>query len=86
MDKVGMTTDRERRIWLRANMETRPMVPHSHADYLLKLHHLYFSDDSRNLIEIVHEKYRDDVDLFGYKFPTNETLAPWSKRIRSGAE
>lgn len=74
---LGMTSEREKRLWQRANAETRPMVPHSHPDHLLKLHHLYFSDSGRDLVAIVRDKYKEDVELFGYAFPSNRTLTPW---------
>jgi len=84
MRKLGMTSERERRAWQRASAETRPMVPHSHPDYVLKLHHLYYSDDERDLVAIVRAKYEDDVLLFGYEFPSNASLAPWSGMMMAG--
>jgi len=78
--KLGMTSERERRVWQRASAETRPLVPHSHPDQLLKLHHLYYSDDARDLIAIVRAKYSEDVALFGYEFPSNATFHPWSSK------
>ena len=74
---LHMDSERDRRVWQRVNSETRPLVPHEHPDHLLKLHHLYFSDDRHDLIEIVRQKYRDDITLFEYNFPRNQTLAPW---------
>ena len=80
MTRLGMTSEREARIWQRANAETRPLLAHGHADSLLKLHHLYYSDDQRDLVAIVADKYKDDVELFGYTFPTNQILAPWGSK------
>ena len=77
MAATGMSTEGEKRMWQRANGETRPLVSHDHPDYLLKLHHLYYSDDEHDLVAIVREKYRDDVETFGYMFPSNVSLAPW---------
>ena len=74
---LHMDSERDRRVWQRVNSETRPLVPHEHPDHLLKLHHLYFSDDRHDPIEIVRQKYRDDITLFEYTFPRNQTLAPW---------
>ena len=73
--------ERERRVWQRANADTRPIVPYDNPDRLLKLHHLYYSDDSRDLVEIVRRKYSEDVELFGYRFPENATLAPWGHAV-----
>ena len=79
MERLGMQSDREKRVWQRANAETRPLMPPDSPDQLLKLHHLYFSDDERDLVQVVREKYREDIDLFGYSFPTNDSFAPWER-------
>ena len=81
MNRLGMSSEHHRRIWQRANAETRPLVPHSHPDYLLKLNHLYYSDDTHDLVSIVRGKYKDDIEAFNYEFPVNETLAPWGGRV-----
>lgn len=77
MEILGMRSERERRAWQKANAETRPLVPRSSPDSLLKLHHLYYSDDERDLVALISEKYREDIELFGYTFPGNISLAPW---------
>ena len=79
MTELGMSSESDQRAWRRANAETRPLVPHEHPDYLLKLHHLYYSDDEHDLVEIVRAKYKDDVEAFGYTFPINVSLAPWER-------
>lgn len=69
--------ERWRKAWLRANYDTQPTLHAAHPDRLLKLHHLYFSDDRHDLVEIVRAYYREDIERFGYEFPRNTTLMPW---------
>ena len=84
MQALGMSSERERRVWQRANAETRPLTPNDHPDHLLKLHHLYYSDDERDLVRIVGEKYREDIGLFAYEFPRNNSYAPWENAGAGG--
>ena len=44
-----------------------------HADRLLRLRTLYMSDDARDLVAIVGERYKEDVARFGYVFPANSS-------------
>lgn len=37
MARMGLTSEREKRIWQRANAETKPVVPTDSPDYFLKL-------------------------------------------------
>ena len=67
----------ERRAWRRAFAETSPLQPQAHPDRLLKLHHLYLSDDRRDLVGMAGDYYREDIEHFGYSFPSNDTLLPW---------
>ena len=83
MTALGMG-ERERKLWDRVSADTRPMQPLNHPDRLLKLYHLYFSDDRHDLVEIVRTRYREDIDQFGYMFPRNTTLWPWGDGWRGG--
>ena len=40
---------------------------------LLRLRTLYMSDDARDLVAIVGERYKEDVARFGYVFPANSS-------------
>ena len=44
-----------------------------HADRLLRLRTLYMSDDARDLVAIVGERYKEDIARFGYVFPANSS-------------
>ena len=44
-----------------------------HADRLLRLRTLYMSDDARDLVAIVGERYKEDIARFGYVFPENSS-------------
>jgi hypothetical protein len=48
-------------------------VSHGHADRLLRLRTLYMSDDARDLVAIVGERYKEDIARFGYVFPENSS-------------
>ena len=52
---------------------SRPGVALGHADRLLRLRTLYMSDDARDLVAIVGERYKEDVARFGYVFPENSS-------------
>ena len=43
----------------------------AHVD--LRLRTLYMSDDARDLVAIVGERYKEDVGRFGYVFPANSS-------------
>ena len=40
---------------------------------LLRLRTLYMSDDARDLVAIVGERYKEDIARFGYVFPENSS-------------
>ena len=48
-------------------------------DRLLRTLHFYFGDDEHDLVAMVAEKYRDDIEMFGYAFPANRTIVPWGE-------
>ena len=52
---------------------SRPGVALGHADRLLRLRTLYMSDDARDLVAIVGERYKEDIARFGYVFPANSS-------------
>ena len=52
---------------------SRPGVALGHADRLLRLRTLYMSDDARDLVAIVGERYKEDIARFGYVFPENSS-------------
>ena len=52
---------------------SRPGVALGHADRLLRLRTLYMSDDARDLVAIVGERYKEDAARFGYVFPENSS-------------
>ena len=58
---------------LAAGTASRPGVALGHADRLLRLRTLYMSDDARDLVAIVGERYKEDIARFGYVFPENSS-------------
>ena len=54
---------------------SRPGVALGHADRLLRLRTLYMSDDARDLVAIVGERYKEDIARFGYAFPANSSAS-----------
>eukprot|EP00965_Chrysotila_dentata_P234277 6200076-Pleurochrysis_carterae.AAC.12 len=56
------------------------------ADRTLRVLHYYLSDDKHDLVELVRQKYRDDIRLFNYEFPMNRSFAPWTRSLGPGGK
>jgi hypothetical protein len=70
--------------WDLASTATRHVLPRKHPDRLLKLYHLYRSDEEHDLVGMVRRFYRQDVELFGYEFPArNASLLPWAREVEA---
>ena len=52
----------------------RPADPIDGIDRQLRLLHYYLTDDAYDLVEVARRTYKEDIELFGYTFPSNESL------------
>ena len=74
MDAIGLK-ERDRKLFEHLHRKTRP--PEAPVDREMKLIHYYFEDDQHDLVELVRQRYREDIEFGGYSFPNNRTLTPW---------
>lgn len=74
MDAIGLK-ERDRTQFEHFHRKTRP--PEAPVDRQMKLVHYYFEDDQHDLVELVRQRYREDIEFGGYDFPNNRTLTPW---------
>ena len=42
--------------------------------------HLYLADDKHDLVRLVSDRYRADIERFGYSFPANESITPFYRQ------
>ena len=82
MGALGMGDEMEMRLWSREFDKSRPPMAVGGPDRLLRTLHFYYGDDEHDLVQMVAEKYRDDIEMFGYAFPANRTIVPWGEQGR----
>jgi len=77
MSTLKMNSVQERMTLVGVLSRTNPAVPMGSADRLLKLMHYYLADDNYDLVGMVRDRYRDDIERFGYQFNANSTVSLW---------
>ncbi len=74
MEELGLD-ERDRKQFDHFYRKSRPSDPP--LDRQLRLMHYYYGDDDHDLVDLVRQRYREDIEFGNYEFPHNRSLTPW---------